>query len=302
VEVKMKLKFYGTRGSLPTPSRKWDEFYTDEFGGNTTCMYVETKAGKFIVDAGTGIAVLGQKVQDEEANLLITHTHWDHIQGFPFFVPAYCGNKINIYGEAKINGEMIDAIRNNDPDSLALLNINGASVKDVMDQQMNPRNFPVSLDLMPGLEFHDFIAGGKIYEKGCVKIETMPVNHPGGGVSYKFTEGKKNPKVLVVCTDFEPDENGYDDELIEWWKGADVVVADGQYEKGSKQNPFMQNYGHSDPFQNVVFAEKAGVPKIIMTHHEPKMDDVYHNDLEQRLQEQTELDVSLAREGMELRI
>lgn len=300
----MKIKFYGTRGSIPTPSMPG--FSTIEYGGNTTCMCIEHNGYKHIIDAGTGIRLLGLEMAKEpgEANLYITHTHWDHIQGFPFFIPAYVkGNKINIYGEAKVSGDLIEAMRRNDPLQLATMQINGSGIKEVMSAQQNPRNFPAPLEYMNGIgEFNDFLVGGKIYDKDGLTIETMAVNHPGGCVSYKFTERKgRKKKVIVVSTDFEPDDNGYDDELVKWWKGADIVVADAQYEKGSAENPYMKGYGHSDYLTDIDLAERAGAKKLILTHHEPKVDDDYCRRLEGKAQDAAPsgLEVLLARELME---
>ena len=290
----MKLKVYGCRGSLPAPSCNESSFHTEKFGGNTTCFYLEADNGrKIVIDAGSGIRPLGLNLMSKgkkeiELDLLITHTHWDHIQGFPFFVPAYIpGGKIDIYGEAQITGDLVRSLGGQTSEELSrVLQVNGHGVKEVLNDQQNSRNFPAPMDYMKGLRnFYDFIPGGVLREEEGLKIETLPINHPGGCISYKFTEpGKNTDKVTVISTDFEPDNGEKDEALIEWWRDADFVVADGQYEMGSKENPFMEGYGHSDPFLNFEFAQKAGVERILMTHHDPKSQDDYLNRLEHKLQ------------------
>jgi len=311
----MKLKIAGCRGSLPSPSGRdisGVDFSTHEFGGNTTCYYLEADNGRrIILDAGSGIAGLGRYMlkngtaKDAEIDLYITHTHWDHIQGFPFFTPAYIkGNKIDIYGEAQIKGDLIDTINKTDPSQVSkVLQVNGVGVKDVLADQQKARNFPAPIQCMAGLRgFYDFIPGGLMRQENGLRVDTRRINHPGGCVSYKISE---KGKVLVVSTDFEPDENGKDDEIVDWWQGADVVIADGQYETGSKQNPFMKSWGHSDPFVNLELARRAKAKRIIMTHHDPKSDDNYLNELEVRVkQKASELGLSaeFAREGDSLEI
>jgi len=300
----MKLTVYGTRGSLPTPSVKRGDnlFSTLEFGGNTTCYLLEANDGKkHIIDAGSGIRELGLDQTPGDVNLYISHTHWDHIQGFPFFKHAYIPSaRVNIFGEAKVTGDLVEAIQRTDPSKvMQTLQVNGIGVKQVFEQQQNERNFPAPLDIMQGIgEFTDFIPSGPIYEDGCTRIETAPVNHPGGCVSYKFIE-KETGKSIVFCSDFEPDSNGLDDALLEWWKGADVVLADGQYEKGSKKNPFVKTWGHSDYATNVDLAKKAGVGSMLIVHHDPVMDDVNLLGLEERAKTYagSGLELALAREG-----
>ena len=319
----MKIQIAGCRGSLPSPSGKdmdGKDFSTTEFGGNTTCYYFESQNRRIIIDAGSGIAPLGRYFMEKglgknlDLDLYITHTHWDHIQGFPFFTPAYIkGNNIRVYGEAQITGDLVNTINKTDPTQLSkVLQVNGVGVKAVLADQQKPRNFPAPLEYMAGLAgFYDFIPGGKIKQDAQLKVESTSISHPGGCVSYKFTEYKpesnEKGKIIIVSTDFEPDSNGTDDKLVEWWQNADLVIADGQYETNSKQNPFMKSWGHSDPFIDLELARRANVKHLLITHFDPKSDDNYLRDFEQRvkaksLADNLDIKVDFAREGSEFEV
>lgn len=298
----MKITFYGTRGSIPAPSNRRRK--TDEFGGNTTCLFVESSDGALhIIDAGTGIRELGLDLLKHygfdgkthaRANIFITHTHWDHIQGIPFFVPAYIpGNDIQIYGDAKINlkgnfGTAIEKHSDAPGASFNVLNIADIGLKRVLENQQNPRNFPASLDALKGVTAcNDFIPdNGPIYKTTNLEINASLFNHPGGSISYRFTETKPDGSkvTFVFSTDFEPHDD-YNDKVISLWKNADLVIADAQYEpRDSKANcnPFMPGWGHSDFVTDIELAKQADAKILALTHHEPKMDDSYHVGLEQR--------------------
>jgi phosphoribosyl 1,2-cyclic phosphodiesterase len=304
----MKLTAMGTRGSIPAPSRRYpEEFMTLEFGGNTTCYVVETAdKRKHVIDGGSGLREYGMALNGEGdvINLYFTHTHWDHIQGVPFFRAAYNPKYfIDVYGEAKVEGELVKAIMDSDAkriaDSLKVLQVEGNGIRDVLNVQQNFRNFPAPLSLLKGIrKFYDFIPGGRIYEDDCTVVETARINHPGGCVSYKFRE--KSGKVVVIATDFEPDCGVEDEQLVSWLAGADVVVADAQYEAGSVVNPFIKGWGHSDFKSNVELTCRAGVKRLILTHHEPRMNDAYHASLEERAKGYAlahGINAELAREG-----
>lgn len=309
----MKIGIAGARGSIPTPTGNvlfGEKVETSKYGGNTTCIYVQADDGsEHIIDAGTGIRHLGIHLADQggfngkgkELNLYITHTHWDHIQGLPFFKPGYIpGNNINVFGEAKVKGvhngiraSLEEEIRKHGiptGDLAGVLSVDGPGVRSVLAGQQQFRNFPAPLDALASLKnFYDFVPGATIYLRGALTVDTIMQNHPGNSVAYRFTERKSDGSTrrFVFSTDFEPDANGYDDRLQEFWQGADLVLADAQYEhRGSsvKENPFMVGWGHSDYQSNLKMAVPASVGTLVLTHHEPKMGDSYHNLLEQRAQ------------------
>ena len=307
----MKLFVYGSRGSIPSPSIDGTKkSMTSKYGGNTTCYMIEASDKTLhIIDGGTGIRVLGDDLMSVNyrgnMNVYFTHTHWDHIQGFPFFVPAYIkGNTVNVYGEAKVGGDLVDALSKN-PDAVYSMpmtfQVNGDGIKDVLKEQQRFRNFPAPLEIMSGLgTFNDFMPGHKIYESKTLMIETKEINHPGGCVSYKFTE-KNSGKTITIATDFEPDYGPLDKRISEWFEGSNIVVADGQYERGSITNPFKETFGHSDFETDIELCKKSGVKRLILTHHEPKMNDLYHTDLETRARDfgqKNGIDVQLAKESM----
>ncbi|MBI2666614.1 MBL fold metallo-hydrolase [Candidatus Woesearchaeota archaeon] len=306
----MKIGIAGARGSLPTPSGKtlFGKVENTEFGGNTTCIYVQGDDGsEHILDAGTGIRDLGVSLAREggfngkgkQLQLYLSHTHWDHIQGLPFFVPAYIlGNNIEIFGEAKVKNVKEGT---------------KVSLEDNLRGQQDFRNFPAPLEVMKGLtRFNDFTAGTRVYQSETLTVDTFGQNHPGGSVGYRFTEKKKGGanKVFVFSTDFEPKEADAI-QMVAHWEGADLVLADAQYEpKGSliKENTFMEGWGHSDYRTNLAMATQAEVKKLVLTHHEPKMGDAYHRALELRAATEAEkiaemipgkerVKVELAREG-----
>ena len=314
----MKINIWGNRGSIPSPSGKTPEGKertTHKYGGDTTCIEVIADDGsRHILDAGSGIRELGNHYlttgKNLEANLYITHTHWDHIQGLPFFTPAYIpGNKIAVFGEAKVanlggnlavKSDLENAILHHSDQSAyvsGIFSVNGKGIKEVLKDQMAFRNFPAPLDVMKGIEgFYDFMPGSTIYKTDTFQVDTLAVNHPGGCVSYKLTETKPNGNkvIFVNGTDFEPDENGYDVNFTAFMSGANLAYLDAQYEprdaeeKFRKLNPFMPTWGHSDYKSDLMMATEAGVKHVLLGHHEPKLNDNYHDGLEVRARQEAE--------------
>ena len=155
-----QIKFWGVRGSIPCPGSE-----TVRYGGNTSCVEMQVGGERLIFDGGTGLRILGQSLMAEspaKAHLFFTHSHWDHIQGFPFFTPAFIrGNTFNIY---------------------AVPSPNGATIKQTLHGQMLHPNFPVPLQIMRAdLEFYNLEMGETLHY-GDVSVETRPLNHPGEAV------------------------------------------------------------------------------------------------------------------------
>jgi phosphoribosyl 1,2-cyclic phosphodiesterase len=255
------VKFWGTRGSMPTPS-SWTRVY----GGNTSCVEVRFDETLFICDAGSGIRELGKDIvarglQPNELHLLITHTHWDHIQGFPFFIPAYMKPmQIRIYGASK---------NENRPYQL-------------LSGQMNSEYFPVSFSQLGATISADHFENSA-KEIGGVQVRTFPLNHPGGCNGYIF---EKDGRKIVYATDNEiepqrgekfPDlENDgplrkIPDALIQAARGADLLINDAQYDE--KEYAVKKGWGHSRCFSVTDWAIQAGVKNLAIFHHDPEITD-----------------------------
>ena len=256
----MNVTFWGTRGSIPSPGPD-----TVRYGGNTSCVEVRADGHVLIFDAGTGIRSLGLalarefKGQPLTVHLFISHTHWDHIQGFPFFVPAYTPDTtIHVYGAP---GQ-------------------GQSFEKVLRGQMEADYFPVGLyDMTATIDVHEFRAAP--FEIGSVRVDAAHVNHPAMNLAYRVTcDGRR----LVYATDVEPYANTLDHvagrgadgrmfgekldrELVEFVAGADLHIADAQYT--DDEYPAKVGWGHSALSATVDLAVAARVKSLALFHHDP---------------------------------
>jgi len=276
----MKLKFYGTRGSIPICETGFQQF-----GGNTTCLQITfTDTNRIaIIDAGTGLRNLGRDLvaigrKQEQIVIAFTHFHWDHIQGFPFFAPAYDpGQKITLLtlGRDQPVGQM----------------------REIFEVQMQAEYFPVQLDCM-GADFEFLqIADASRHFTGMNNVETVVTaqkhSHPGGAYSFRI---ERNGRVLAVCMDVEHGEQ-IDPRLVELARGADLLVHDAQFTAEELQK--RRGWGHSSFDQAMQLAETSGVKRLALTHHDPEHDDEFLLRIEKLCQERFPNTV-LAREGMEL--
>ena len=271
----MKIEFYGVRGSAPTPGKD-----TVIFGGNTSCVYVTLKDGQdILLDAGTGIIALGNKLSKSHhpINILLTHNHWDHIQGFPFFKPIYQTNrKINI---------VAGATEFND--------------KDIILKQMSGSNHPVKYDQLPAdITVNDSIANQKVFELSSFTIKTQLLNHPDGGTAYcLYGDDKK----LAYVTDNELNPPKKMKTSWQQWKAfvsdADILIHDAQYNESDI--PLKQGWGHSTFSQVAKLASEAKVKSLFIISHDPARTDAELLQEEQRLQQQYSdyFNIYCAREG-----
>ena len=254
-----RIKFWGVRGSIPTPGQS-----TVFFGGNTACVEIRSDGELIILDAGSGIRPLGEALAEEfagkpiEINLLVTHTHWDHIQGFPFFLPAYDSrNRVHILG--------YEGAR----DGLAA----------TLAGQMESPYFPIALKQMPGNIVIEELKEMN-FHIGSVRVEACFSNHPGVCVGYKlFTEGG----TLIYLPDNEsfggPQEHAHggalprnlEQKLTEFVEDADVLIIDSQY--SSDEYRSHVGWGHGCVDDVVRFAMKARVKRLYLFHHDPAHDD-----------------------------
>lgn len=250
VENQFKINFWGVRGSIPCPGAE-----TVRYGGNTPCVEMEVGGHRIIFDGGTGLRVLGQSLLSKmplTAHILFTHSHWDHIQGFPFFVPAFIkGNIFKIYGPVAPNG---------------------ATIKQRLNDQMLHPNFPVPLQVMQSdLQFYEIEIGEKL-EIGEISIENGLLNHPGEAMGYRVNW--RNHSAAYI-TDTEHFANGLGDNVLKLANNADVVIIDCTYTDEEYHHPKSSKigWGHSTWEEAVKMAKYANVKQLVIFHHDP-----LHND------------------------
>ncbi len=239
------IRFWGVRGSIATPGPS-----TVRTGGNTPCVEIEHGGERLILDAGTGLRGLGQRMLargDTEATLLLSHLHWDHIQGLPFFVPAYLpGHRLHVIGHP--------------------------GLRDALDAQMTPPCFPVRLDAMRAeLSFAEIADRGAL-EVGAFQIRAASLNHPGGVLGYRIEVAGR---AIVYATDTEH-YSCPDPHLVALAKGADVLVYDAMYtdeEYDGRSGPTKVGWGHSTWRAGVDVADAAGVDRLVLFHHDPMRSD-----------------------------
>ena len=270
----MKIKFYGTRGSIPVCERDFLEF-----GGNTTSIKITQDNGRIcICDAGSGIRNLGRDLlndglQQPELFICFTHFHWDHIQGFPFFTPAYNPKMvINIHALGK---------------DREITNLEG-----IFEGQMKAEYFPVPLDNM-GATFNFLQLEQTVLKIHDAEFRVIKQNHPGGSYGYRVED---NEKSVVICTDIEHG-NSVLPEIVEFCKNADLLVHEAQYT--SEELESHRGWGHSSYDQAIEVAERAGVKKLVLTHHDPEHNDTFLSKIERECQKKYPNCV-LARENMEI--
>ncbi len=265
-----KLTFWGTRGSIPTPGRS-----TTRYGGNTSCLEVRAGDTLIILDAGSGIRELGLSLMKEfgpnamHGHLLITHTHWDHIQGLPFFVPGYLPrNRFKIYGGSGMDNNF----------------------RAIIQGQMDPNYFPVPMEEMAArLDFMEI--DGPEFNIDDVHIRTTFTNHPGLCLAFRL---ERKGKTIVYYTDNEPyrkqmmskkGTNGQthqdplefaeslDLEAVKFATGTDLFIYDAQYTE--EEYKTKVGWGHSTVDDAVALALGSRVKSLALFHHDPMHDDAF---------------------------
>jgi phosphoribosyl 1,2-cyclic phosphodiesterase len=246
----MKVTFWGTRGSVPTPGPD-----TVKYGGNTACVEVRLDDGPLIIlDAGTGIRELGLSLASESgslhAHVLISHPHWDHIQGWPFFQPAYeAGNHFTVIG----------------------CHLPEGTVQQALEGQMADFYFPVDCGLM-----RDQVGcrerNDDVFDLDGVRIRTIRVNHPGLATGFRIEQGEKS---LVYLTDNELSRHGPEltpyHDFVSFCEGADLLIHDTQYTE--KEIADKRGWGHSSDEEAMSLALEAGARRLALFHYDPLHDD-----------------------------
>ena len=298
----MKIRFWGIRGSIPTPGPD-----TAEYGGNTSCLQLWSDGDgdepMIILDAGTGIRGLGMDLlknfpNHKDIHLFFSHTHWDHIQGLPFFAPLYIpGYKISVYGPVHYE----------------------KSLEEILDRQMEYTYFPVRVaELQAKIKYRELKE--EEFELGGYKVISKYLNHPVLCLGYRF---QKDGKTFVYITDHEPyynfleaDDAESDNEtneivqeqnnlLVEFVRGADLAVIDTQYTE--EEYPSRIGWGHSSTKHTLDIVKRAGVKRYALTHLDPDRKDSNQTQIIESMKKNLDGSGELkeifgAREGLEVEI
>ncbi len=295
----MKVKFWGVRGSIPCPGPA-----TSRLGGNTSCLQLLGAQETIVLDAGTGIRELGQELSAQKKplriHLLLTHTHWDHIQGFPFFTPIYSpGNELFVYGPRALE----------------------KSLEDALMFQMQYSYFPVrGVELAARVKFAEL--GEETFTIGDVEVTTKSMNHPIRVLAYKFRQkgrsgiytGDNEPYYDVLADRGQPDtgihrRSEFIDEcnarVVDFCRAADLLVADAQYT--DEEYKTKRGWGHSSLSHVLELARASGVRKLALFHHEPTHNDAHLDRMEREARARlrrakSKVKVLMAREGMTVEV
>ncbi|QQO09452.1 MBL fold metallo-hydrolase [Breznakiella homolactica] len=301
----LSVRFWGDRGSIPCPGPN-----TVVFGGNTSCLEIRADEKLVIVDLGTGIKPFGdwlmandfKKNGPIDTDIFITHTHWDHIMGFPMFTPIFVpGTKLRIRGPVSYEDD---------------------SLESIIGAQLSYRYWPVRQSELSAQIEYDQIKETELDLGGGLRVITKYLNHPILCLGYRF---EYQGKSIVTAYDTEPFRNvfptdpedpSYDEfaamegesaareeneKMLRFFKDADVLIHDTQYTKAEYEKDKV-GWGHSSYEYAINAAHKAGVNKLVLFHHDPNRTDVQLEDLEtayrRRLAGKTTMEIMMAREGL----
>ncbi|CAA6603135.1 Beta-lactamase [Rhodospirillaceae bacterium LM-1] len=274
-----KIKFWGVRGSIACPSPNHVVY-----GGNTSCIEFVLSGRVIVIDAGTGIRNLGHDFLRRKVDstvLLLTHTHWDHINGFPFFAPNFQpAFKLHIMA-GHLGG-------NNDTGDIR-------SIQQVLASQMANPMFPVPLAALKAeISYEDFRAGSTFSPYPDVVIKTAELNHPNGATGYRIEHKGKS---VCVITDTEHVPGTPDKNILGLIEGADLVIYDSTYT--DDEFPAKVGWGHSTWQEGIRLCRSANVKRLAIFHHDPDHDDQFMESLEDTARQVWD-GTLVARDNMEL--
>ena len=268
-----RLSFWGVRGSTPTVDPA-----TWRYGGNTPCLELTAPDGtQIILDCGTGLRVLGSRwaARNPETHILVTHFHWDHIQGIPFFAPLYSeSNRFHFY-------------------SFRSKHLGHDSLQQVFETQMAMPYFPVDMSAMTAKKRFMEVSGGESFCIGENRITARHLNHPQGCLGFRIeTPGG----TIVYATDNEPGDAKLDAELQQLAADADILINDAQYTPEQLATT-RRGWGHSSWREGVIVARAAGAKTLVLFHHDPDSTDRMVDGLLHQAREEFD-SVFAASEGM----
>jgi phosphoribosyl 1,2-cyclic phosphodiesterase len=272
----MRVKFWGVRGSTPTPQAE-----NLRYGGNTSCVEVRFGDSLYIFDCGTGFRILGHQLEEEFQNkpifahIFVSHFHWDHIQGIPFFRPLYDypDNQFAFHSSRRTR-----------------------SLQQVMEEQMASPYFPVAISEMKAQRnFYDTEEGVTRLEEATMRTQWL--NHPQGCMGFRL---ETRSGALVYATDNEPGDEYFDKALRKLAEGADVLIYDAQY-LPEEYEARRHGWGHSHWREAVNLVMESGAKELVLFHHDPDHDDRLIDKVVQEARNYFPR-VRAASEGMEIRI
>lgn len=268
------VRFWGVRGSIACPGGGHVRY-----GGNTSCLEVRCGQHVLVFDGGTGLRPLGEHLRNYPAtdlDLFFTHSHFDHISGFPFFSPLFVpSNRLNMWA-----GHLLPE----------------RTLRDVLCAMMAAPLFPVPLDIFTAeTKYHDFRAGETLAPKPGVTVRTAPLNHPNNATGYRIEYGEKS---ICYVTDTEHVPGELDRNILDLVRNADLFIYDSTYT--DEEFPRFVSWGHSTWQQGVRLANAAGVKTFVIFHHDPSHDDDIMDQITATA-EQTRPGTVVAREGLILR-
>jgi phosphoribosyl 1,2-cyclic phosphodiesterase len=244
----ISVRFWGVRGSIPSPGEQ-----TRKFGGNTPCVEMTVGGERLIFDLGSGARALGQTITAPgRASIFMSHYHWDHLQGLPFFTPIFDPrNHFTFYGASR----------------------EGRSVKEILAGQMVQPYFPVTAEMVfrAQVDYRDFHEGTRL-ELGGAKITAIELNHPGGNLGYRIDYRGKS---VVYATDIEHG-SALDERFYAFARGTDLLIYDAMYTEDEylgRAGPPKTGWGHSTWQAAIQAADRAEAKKLVLFHHEPTRND-----------------------------
>lgn len=241
------VRFWGVRGSIAAPGPE-----TVRYGGNTPCVEVRCGDARLVFDAGTGIRPLGdalKRLGAVDLDLMLTHTHLDHIAGLPFFAPLFDQDS-----RVRLWAGHLSA---------------GLTLRSVLKGMMSAPLFPVPVEIFcADCSYRDFTGGETLRPKPGVTVRTGRLNHPDGAVGYRVEFAGRS---LCYITDTEQPETGRDPAVVELARGADLMIYDSTY--SDAEYPSRRGWGHSTWQECLRVADAAGVGRAVIFHHEPSRSD-----------------------------